>query len=98
MTKIYYCDPNCSWQKGMLERKHEYIRYIVPKGNSFDGYIQKDITLMMNHINNTARDSLNGCSSTQLSRLPFDSSFHAKMSIQEIVHDDVVLKPALLKY
>jgi len=97
-TKIYYCDPNCSWQKGMIEKNHEYIRYVVPKGNSFDGYIQKDITLMMNHINSTARDSLNGCTPYQLSRLLFDSSFHEKLSIQEIAHDDVILKPALLKH
>jgi len=44
-TKIYYCNPNCSWQKGMIEKNHEYIRYIVPKGFSFDGYTHYDITL-----------------------------------------------------
>ena len=35
-TNIYYCDSNCSWQKAMIEKNHEYIRYVVPKGRSFD--------------------------------------------------------------
>lgn len=97
-TRIYYCDPNCSWQKGMIEKNHEYIRYIVPKGQSFDGYTQADITLMMNHINSTARDSLNGCTPYQLSQLLNDSALHEKLSYQKIASDDVMLKPALLKH
>lgn len=97
-TEVYYCDPNCSWQKGMLEKNHEYIRYIVPKGQSFDGYTQSDITRMMNHINGTARDSLNGCTPYQLSRLLLDNKLHHKLNYQEIAPDDVMLKPALLKH
>lgn len=97
-TKIYYCHPNCSWQKGMIEKNHEYIRYIVPKGYPFDGYNQEDISLMMSHINNTARDSLNGCTPYQLSRLLFGNSRLEKLSIMEITPDDVMLKPALLKH
>ena len=27
-TRIYYCDPNRSDQKGALEKNHEYIRYV----------------------------------------------------------------------
>ncbi len=30
-TKLYYCDPYSSWQKGMLERNHEYIRLVLQK-------------------------------------------------------------------
>lgn len=97
-TRVYYCDPNCSWQKGMIEKNHEYIRYIIPKGQSFDGHTQTDITLMMNHINGTARDSLNGCTPYQLSRMLLDNTLHQKLSYQEIAPDDVMLKPALLKH
>ena len=28
-TRIYYCDPNRSDQKGALEKNHEYIRYVL---------------------------------------------------------------------
>jgi IS30 family transposase len=82
----------------MIEKNHEYIRYIVPKGTSFDGYTQENMSLMMSHINNTARDSLNGCTPYQLSRLLFGNSLLEKLSINEIAPDDVTLKPALLKH
>ena len=96
-TNIYYCDSNCSWQKGMLEKNHEYIRYIVLKGRSFDQYNQEQITLMINHINSTARDSLNGCTPYKLSQLLLDNTLHKCLSLQQINPDDVMLRPALLK-
>lgn len=96
-TNIYYCDSNCSWQKGMLEKNHEYIRYVVPKGHPFDPYSQEKITLMINHINSAARDSLNGCTPYKLSLLLLDTKLHNCLSLQEIHPDDVMLKPALLK-
>lgn len=97
-TKVYYCDPNCSWQKGMIEKNHEYIRYILPKGKMFDTFNQNDINLMINHINSTARDSLNSCTPYQLSLLLLDNTLHKVLSLQAIVPDEVMLKPALLKH
>ena len=44
-TKVFYCDPYCSWQKGMIEKNHEFIRQVLPKGKSFDDLSQKDIHL-----------------------------------------------------
>ena len=60
-TKVFYCDPGHSEQKGKIENNHEYIRRFIPKGTSFDNYNQDDINLMMNHINSVKRDSLSGC-------------------------------------
>lgn len=57
-TNIYYCDPMASWQKPHVEKNHEYIRYVLPKGKSMDGYTQEDITLLMNHMNSTKRKGL----------------------------------------
>lgn len=96
-TKIYYCNPNSSWQKGMLEKNHQYIRFVVPKGNTFDLYTQGDITLMINHINSEARDSLNGCTPYQLSQLLLNHQLHTGLSLQAITPDEVTLKPELLK-
>lgn len=31
-TYVFYCVPYVSNQKGRLEKNHEYIRYIIPKG------------------------------------------------------------------
>ena len=55
---LFYCDPCASWQKGGIEKNHEYIRYILPKGSTFDFLTKEDINLIMNHINNTPRGIL----------------------------------------
>lgn len=96
-TRIYYCNPHSSWQKGAIEKNHEYIRMVVPKGKPFDQYIQKDITLMINHINSEARDSLNGCTPFKLSLLLLNNRLHQVLSLQEIAPDEVALKPRLLR-
>jgi IS30 family transposase len=96
-TKIYYCNPNSSWQKGMIEKNHEYIRYVVPKGHSLDLYTQKDITLLMNHINSEARDSLNGCTPFKLSLMLLNNKLHKLLKLVEISPDEVTLQPTLLK-
>lgn len=57
-TAIYYCDPMASWQKAHIEKNHEYIRYVLPKGKSMNALEPEDVTLMMNHINSTKRKSL----------------------------------------
>lgn len=96
-TKLYYCNPHSSWQKGAIEKNHEYIRMVVPKGKPFDHYIQKDITLMVNHINSEARDSLNGCTPFKLSLLLLNNQLHQALSLQEIPPDEITLKPQLLR-
>lgn len=96
-ANIYYCNPYSSWQKGMIEKNHEYIRLVVPKGKSFDIYTQNDITLMINHINSEARDSLNGCTPFKLSLLLLDKKLHRNLSLKEIKPDDVMLIPELLR-
>ena len=50
-TKVFYCDPMASWQKPHVERNHEFIRLILPKGSSFDDLTQEKVGLMMSHIN-----------------------------------------------
>ena len=96
-TKIYYCNPNSSWQKGMIEKNHEYIRYVIPKGKSLDLYTQKNVTLLMNHINSEARDSLNGCTPYKLSLLLLNNKLHKLLKLAEIPPDEVTLQPSLFK-
>ncbi len=62
ISNVFYCDPNCSWQKGSIEKNHEYIRYILPKGTSFSGLTQEDCNLITSHINSISRKSLNNIS------------------------------------
>ena len=96
-TTVYYCDPYSFWQKGCCEKNHEYIRYVRKKGSSFDDLEQSDIDLLANHINSTKRDSLNGHSPYELSRLLLDERLLTVMNYKAIAPDDVNLTPELLK-
>lgn len=95
-TKLFYCDPQCSWQKGTLERNHEFIRYVLPKGTSFDDLTQEDITSLTNHINSLAREKYHGKTPYMLSTVLLEKKLHEVMKLVEIKPDDVFLKPALL--
>lgn len=97
-TKLFYCDPQASWQKPHIEKCHEFIRYVVPQGRSFDAYNQQDMTLLNNHINSFARDSLDGkCPFTAAKGFLGDKMLDS-LNLQLVPPDDVVLKPMLLKH
>lgn len=96
-TTVFYCDPYSFWQKGTIEKNHEYIRYILPKGTSFEHLTDKQVGLMMDHINNEKRDSLNGHSPYELSLLLLDNRLHEKLRLRYIEPDDVTISPNLLK-
>ena len=95
--KLFYCDPRHSEQKGEIEKNHEYIRYVLPSGTSFDELTQEKVDLMMNHINNTARPSLKGKTPAQLALQHFGKDTADKLGISVINADDICLKPELLK-
>jgi len=96
-TKVFFCDPMSSYQKPHIEKNHEYLRYILPKGKTFKALTQEKVTLAMNHINSTARASLNGTTPFKLAQLLLNASLLDKLSLIEIPADEVHLKPALLK-
>lgn len=96
-TKMFYCNPMASYQKPHVEKNHEYIRYIIPKGISLNNYTQEDITLAINHINSVARASLNGNTPFKLAQMLIDNSLLSKLNLHLIPADEVYLKPALLK-
>ena len=96
-TKVFYCDPYVSNQKGRLEKNHEYIRYVIPKGRSMYKYTQEDISLLASHINSTARDSLNGATPFDLAEILLDRKIPVLTGQFKVSPDDVMLKPALLK-
>ncbi len=96
-TKVFYCDPYVSNQKGRLEKNHEYIRYVIPKGRSMHKYTQEDISLLASHINSTARDSLNGATPFDLAEILLDKKIPVLTGQFKVSPDDVLLKPVLLK-
>lgn len=96
-TKVFYCNPMASYQKPHIEKNHEYLRYIFPKGKSFNKFTQEQITLAINHINSTARASLNGHNPFKLAQMLMDNLLLEKLMLKEIPADQVHLKPALLR-
>ena len=64
LTSVFYCKAYASYQKPHVERNHEFIRLVLPKGTayteptSFDGLTQDMASLMMSHVNSYVRDGL----------------------------------------
>ena len=101
-TRIFYCDPMASWQKGSLENIHEMLRQICPK--DCDLYAlgldsQQKADRISSHINSYPKEKLIGKSSFQL--LEFFSPDMAKRfydyGLSPIDPDHVTLKPYILK-
>ena len=97
VSHVFYCDPGASWQKGAIEKNHEFIRYVLPKGSSFDELTQKQTNKLMSHINSTSRDTLNGKTPYKASQILLDEVMLNKLGILKIEGDDVNLSPNLLK-
>ena len=97
-TYVFYCDPYVSNQKARLEKNHEFIRYIIPKGQSMYKYTQEDVNLTASHITSTARDSLNGATPFDLADLLLDKKIPALTGLHKVSPDSVMLKPALIEH
>ena len=93
---IFYCNANRSDQKAKVEKNHEYIRYVIPKGSSMDNYTQSDIDLMMSHINSTAREILNFAIPYDMATIYLGMDTMKKLNLSKIQPDDIILKPYLI--
>lgn len=98
VTHLFFCDPHMSCQKAMIEKNHEFIRYILPKGSSFKNINQEDCNLIMNNINSLCRESLNGKSPYEAMLFLCDEYILKLLDCYYIKPDDVILNDNLLKY
>ena len=96
-TKIFYCDPQASWQKPKIEKNHEFIRYVLPKGKSLNPYTQEDMTILANNINSTRRNLLGGKSPYEVITNKSVLNLMKLMGLHMIPSDEVNLTPKLLK-
>ena len=97
-TKLFYCDPGKSGQKGKIENNHEYIRRFIPKGNSFNEFTQDDINLMINHINSVKRESLEGDNPYTLMKEFLPKKIIELFNIEEVEQKNIILKNKLFDY
>lgn len=95
-TRIFYCDPYSSWQKGHVENNHLNLRKVIPKGRSFEKFTQADINLMLSHVNSLARKSLNDIAAITLFKTIYGEGILDKLDIELIDPNAVCLLPELI--
>ena len=96
LINLFYCEPYSSWQKGGIERNHEFIRYIIPKGITFDKLTKENIIDMMNNINNVSRRSLNYETPFNLFNKQYGDEIIKKLHLKPIKKDEVNLSYNIL--
>lgn len=97
ISKVFYCDPHESWQKGGIEKNHELIRYVLPKGTSFENLTQNDCYILANHINSLCRKSLNNKCPFKAMTFICDENILNHLYMYYIEPDEVTLNKILLK-
>ena len=97
-SSIYYCDPMRSGQKGGLEQVHTMLRMILPKGSSFAFLTQWDVNRIVNHINSTPRESLNGDTPYQRALNRYGEDVLKALQLGPIHPDEVCLRPKLIRF
>ena len=101
-TRLFYCDPMASWQKGSLENIHILIRDICPKETDLYALgldSQEKANRISSHINSYSKKKLNNKTSFSVLKF-FNKEMADKLISQgltEIPPDQVILKPYLLK-
>lgn len=101
-TRVFYCDPMQSGQKGSLENKHIELRYILPKGTDLyaSGLTDQDsLNTVLSHVNSAPVEKLGGKSPLDVAEFMYHDLFEKfeTFGLHKIEKDKVVLKPYLLK-
>lgn len=66
ISKLFYCDPYCSWQKSTIERSHESIRIPFPKGTTFNNLTETEVK--------TLRDNIANIYNSTIKKTPFEET------------------------
>lgn len=96
LINVFYCNPYSSWEKGGIERNHEFIRYIIPKGITFDQLTEKNVTDIMNNINNVKRKSMEYKTPYEIFKNIYGEETTKKLHLHSLKADEVDLSYKLL--
>lgn len=101
-TRLFYCDPMQSGQKGSLENKHIELRYILPKGKNLHtlGLVNQEIlNRVLSHLNSAPVEKLGGKSPLELAEFMYPKLYEKLVTsgIRKIEKDKIILRPYLLK-
>ncbi len=87
---VFFCEPYCSYQKPNIERNHEYIRRILPKGVSLNDLTEAQVQKLETTINNIPRDILECKTPYELTKKKYPELLE-KLNYEYIKPDDVSL-------
>lgn len=87
---VFYCKPYSSYQKPNIERNHEYIRRIFPKGYCLNDLTDKQVQKLETTINNIPRDKFDGKSPYEKTKEKYPLLLE-KLNYKFINPDDVTL-------
>lgn len=101
-TRVFYCDPMQSGQKGSLENKHIELRYILPKKTNLYALGLKNqdtLNLALCHINSAPVEKFGGKSPFEMMNFMYQDLYEKlyNFGIKPVEKDDIILKPYLLK-
>jgi IS30 family transposase len=96
-TRLFFCDPGRSDQKGCLENSHEYIRRYIEKGEDISLVSDNDIRRMINHINSAARKKYNPDTAYKLFVKKFGRRAAENLGLYPVLKTEVILSPDLFK-
>ena len=96
-TRIFYCDPGQSQQKGAIEQAHTILRRVLPKGRSFQALSETDCNRIASHVNSYLRKSLGDQTAYDLFAFIYGSDILAKLGIKPIPPRLVNLSPSLIR-
>ena len=96
-TRVFYCDPQASWQKGRIEKNHVILRQVLPKGFNFNTLEDEDIHLIICHVNSVVRELFENNTPFDLMQTNEQKKLLEILALSPIPLDEVCLKPKLLK-
>jgi transposase, IS30 family len=96
-TRLYYCDPLASYQKGAIESIHRVLRYVFPKGKSLDSLTQFKLDKAISNINNYRLRSNQFKTAYELTLMLFGEEVLKKLKIEAIDPDSIHLTPNLVR-
>ena len=97
-THLFFCDPQASWQKPLVETNHRLIRRILPKGATFNALTTNDVSLICCHINSVLRENLGDKTPFDLMDSIDEKKLLSALNLSPIPPDEVILNPKLIKH
>lgn len=95
LSRVFYCDPQRSDQKGGCERNHRELRKFFLKCKDITAS-QEKVFIAASHINGEPRPKLNNKSPYEVFTSLYGEEVLKKLGLFYVPAKDVILKPSLL--